>query len=238
MEDILASEARHGGPKEDIYGLMHLHIRHLLETFCQKTALLKVHMHLYCLNATELPSVLEPRLKESAFDRIEVSNIADENYIGLDKSLSKFGPLLKSPTSNPHATLITLFMNAAHLAEQASGLDINMRRTNMLKVSQFLPYRLSQQPDPKDPAALRSLAAMDLVRDYDELWDQYKGMIDFPTIVKKTRMKPKLKNTVIEPWPARLYKKHGEPGAQEAFDRLMESGSVGNERYVEWVRSE
>lgn len=238
LEDVLASGVRHGGPKEDIYGHLHFHIRDLLEKYCQKTTLMKVHMHVYSVNATELPSVVDQRLKDSGFDRIEISNVADTFYIGLEKSLSTFGPMLKTPKQNSHATLITLFMNAAQQAQQARGYDIEAVMTGMQKVSQFLPYKITATQNQHDPAALRFMAAKDLVRDYDKLWDQYMRMLDFPAIVKKTGMKPKMKNTVIEAWPMRLYKRHGEPGAQDAFDKLMESGSDGNERYVEWVRSE
>lgn len=238
LDDILTSEARRGGPKEDIYGLMHLHVRHLLETFCRKTALLKVHMHLYCLDATKLPLVLEPRLKQSGFDRIEVANIADEDYIGLDASLSTFGPLLKSPMSNPHATLITLIMNTVNQAARDLVLDVDIQNTYIPKVTQFLGYRPSQKADLNDPETLRFLTAIDLVRDYKKIWDQYEQREDFPTMVKKKSMKAKLKNTVVEPWPMRLYKEPREPGAQEAFNRLMESGSMGSEHYIEWVRSE
>ncbi|KAF6236092.1 hypothetical protein HO173_005720 [Letharia columbiana] len=238
LKDILASGVRRGGPKEDIYGHLHFHIRDLLENFCQKTTLMKIHMDMYCVNATELPSLLDDRLKESAFDRIEISNIADANYIGLEKSLSTFGPLLKNRKQSSHATLITLFMNAAEQAAQARGYDIEAMMTGMQKISQFLPSKLPANQNPYNPAALRASAAKDLVRDYDKLWAQYKRMLDFPTIVKKTGMKPKVKNTVVEAWPMRLYKRYGEPGAQEDFDNLMESGSSGNERYVEWMRSE
>ena len=194
-------------------------------------------MHLYCLDATELPSVLEIRLQQSAFDRIEVSNIADDDYIGLEASLSTFGPLLKSPTSNPHATLITLFMNTVQTAARDLVSKIDIRETYVPKVTKFLRYRPSPKSD-NDPKTVRWLTAIDLVRDYKKIWAQHEQKEDFPTIVKKTSMKAKLKNTVVEPWPMRLYKDPGEPGAQEAFDRLTASGSMGAEHYIEWVRSE
>ncbi|KAI9714053.1 MAG: hypothetical protein M1812_006500 [Candelaria pacifica] len=238
LEDVLAPGVRLGGPKEDIYGHLHFYIRNLLEKFCWKATLLTVHMHVYSVNAINLPSFLDDCLKDSAFDRIEISNIADANYIGLEKSLSTFGPLLKTPKQNSHAILITLFMNAVEQAKRARGYDIEAMMTGMQKVSQFLPYPLPTSQNSCDPAALRASAARDIVQDYDKLWDQYMRMLDFPAIVKKMGMKPKVDNTVIKAWPMRLYKNHGEPGAQEAFDKVMESGSSGNERYVEWVRSE
>ena len=43
------------------------------------------------------------------FDRIDVSNISDENYIGLDACLKLSKPLLK--VTNPYSKLITTFMN-------------------------------------------------------------------------------------------------------------------------------
>lgn len=43
------------------------------------------------------------------FDRIDVSNISDENYVGLDACLKLSKPLLK--VTNPFSKLITTFMN-------------------------------------------------------------------------------------------------------------------------------
>lgn len=45
-------------------------------------------------------------------------------------------------------------------------------------------------------------------------------------------------NFVAYPWPARMKKRHGEEGAQEEFDMIMQSVGKGDERVVEWVRLE
>lgn len=63
-------------------------------------------------------------------------------------------------------------------------------------------------------------------------------MINHPDYVEKIGMKPKMENTVVEPWPKRLHTKDGEPGAQEELDRLKDSGYVGKHRFAEWVRNE
>ena len=54
---------------------------------------------------------LMPELKKEGktFDRIDVSNISDENYVGLKKTLALSAPLLKK--ENLNAKLITTFMN-------------------------------------------------------------------------------------------------------------------------------
>ena len=194
-------------------------------------------MHLYCRDATDLPSLLEPRLKEHGFDRIDVSNIAYEDYEKLETSISNFGPLLKSPASNPHATLITLFMTGANLLEEAADFEMNTKGKNLLEMARFLPHRFTQ-PDLKDFGSLRPLVSTDSVRRSYELWDLLREMINHPDYVEKIGMKPKTKNTVVESWPTGPHKKDGEPGAKEELDNLKKSGAVGKHRFVEWVRNE
>ena len=130
-------------------------------------------------------------------------------------------------------------MNAIEQIAEANGSehDVELAMTGMKKASQFLPYPSDLQ-NTWDPAFLRLSAAKMIFRDYDKLFEQYMHMVDFALVSSKTGLKMKTKNTVIEAWPMRLKKVFGEPGAKEAFDRLEAGGSVGNERYVEWVRSE
>ena len=47
--------------------------------------------------------------KSISFDRIDVSNILDTEYVGLAGVLADWGPLLKK--DNPHATLLGYSMN-------------------------------------------------------------------------------------------------------------------------------
>lgn len=43
----------------------------------------------------------------------QTSNIADVTYLGPHHTVCLLSPLLEPPSRNPHATLVTLFMNAA-----------------------------------------------------------------------------------------------------------------------------
>ena len=52
------------------------------------------------------------------FDRIDTSNIADDNYVGMEKVLKDWGPLLNK--NNPNSTLITTLMNW-HLGKQSKN---------------------------------------------------------------------------------------------------------------------
>jgi hypothetical protein len=55
------------------------------------------------------------------FDRVEVSNIMDDNYLGIDGVLTAWAPLL---VENHSAVIIGYFMNWAHLC-QPDGYALN-----------------------------------------------------------------------------------------------------------------
>ncbi|KAM0803000.1 hypothetical protein BDR22DRAFT_819219 [Usnea florida] len=98
-----------------------------------------------------------------------------------------------------------------------------------------LTRRFSQQ-DPSDPVSLRPLLSKDPVRRSEDIWDLIQRMINIAAFFENTGMKPKKVNIEVEPWPTRLHKKHGEPSAQEEFDRLKDCGSVGKHRFVQCVK--
>ena len=240
IEAVQRSGSSHGIPKEDWYGRLYFYIRDKLEQFCQKIASGKMfRLHLYCMNATDLPFYLNKSVEKIAFDRVEVANIVDMPYLGLDITLQTCGPLLKTAVENPHAILLALSMNATHHAEKdlGDGYISDILRLAMKKVVQFLPVK--EVPIKRTSAAMvRTMLAKDIFCDLDHLFTHYMKLTNFSKASREAGMRMKTRNTVIDPWPLRFGKEYGESGAQEAFDRLMSSSSSGNERYVEWVRSE
>lgn len=229
----------HGIPKEDRYGRLYFYIRDKLERFCRRAASAKkLRCHLYCGDAADLPLHLNSNLEKMKFDRVEVANIVEMPYLGLQKTLQPCGTLLKTAAENPHATLIGLFMNAVHYAEKDLGQEYIVKSLTSAfgKVMKFVPVQPSDRQK-NGAAAVRNVEAKDIFRDFDHLFGHYMRMEDFDKASREAGLRMKTANTVIDAWPLRLRKGYGEPGAQEAFDRLMESGSSGNERYVEWMRS-
>lgn len=237
IEPILAGKVKHGIPKEDLYGHLHFHVRDKLEAFGRRIADLQIRFNLYCMDAAALPNVLPtcPR-----FDRVEVANMTDLPYLGLNTTLTVCGPLLKSPDENPHATLITMFMNAAELAERDLGQVYTRRqmKPGMEKARKFMPITPDMLvPNTSGaPAAIRMACAHNLFRDYDGLFAHYMDIFHFKDAGEAACLRIKDAHTIIDQWPMRLKKKFGEPGAQREFDLLMQSNSLGNERYVEWAR--
>lgn len=237
LDSVIESGTRLGAPSADIYGQLYLYVLDLIKVFRANCATKSVRYELYCLDCRLLEFSLQPPLNESAFDRIEMSNIADTNYLGLAPVLKSLGDLLKSPKQNVHATMITLFMNAV---EETWDTWDTTRKTKdqarqLKKVARFLPFPTSLGST-MDPAVLRFSFASDIFRDYDGVFATYMQKADFTGVAAHAGMRMKERNSIIAKWPMRFEEQ--TPGAQEAFDRLMESGSTGNERYVEWARQE
>lgn len=80
LSDVLGES---GGAKNDVYGLLHLHVRRLLEKFCEKLFILKLDICLYQNDARDLPNQLKGELR--FYDRIEVM-LSPSNF-GHDSSL-------------------------------------------------------------------------------------------------------------------------------------------------------
>jgi hypothetical protein len=143
--------------------------------------------------------------------------------------------LLKTPSTNAHATLITLFLNACHevytLADTLNPANIKEEADELLKLMPFDP-RVLRSGNPADPDLLRMNDARMHFRDFDKFFDRYMQKLEFGNIGRQAGLVMKKKNTVIEKWPLRLKK----GATEEEFRILHSSGHVGSERYVEWKR--
>ncbi|RAO71533.1 uncharacterized protein BHQ10_007545 [Talaromyces amestolkiae] len=62
--------------------------------------------------ASKVPSLIKELGQGTNYDRIEVANLADRHYLGPERILSLYGPLLQDPLRNSKATLIILFHDA------------------------------------------------------------------------------------------------------------------------------
>lgn len=139
-----------------------------------------------------------------------------------------FAPYLKRKSQNPHATLLALFLNAVH--ESRTDKDyIDSIATDSAKLHRYMTI----QPDmlqPYNADFLRYNNARSRFQDLDELFDRFMKECCLYEISKVEGLKIKTKNTLVEKWPLRL--RNG--AKQEEFDRLLASGHLGSERYVEW----
>jgi hypothetical protein len=99
-----------GVPFNDLMGRMFFERRKLVTDFCRVLPLLKLRFHQYSVDARDLPATLKLNHMNQTFDRIDVSNIADHIHLGIKATLAIVGPMLKSRSENPYATLLTYLM--------------------------------------------------------------------------------------------------------------------------------
>ncbi|KAG5658031.1 hypothetical protein KAF25_006982, partial [Fusarium avenaceum] len=202
----------YGSAKAEIYGKLFLHLRSALRAFLDRIANLKVSFRLLQMDARLLP-----------------------NHFGDDNTVLILAPLLREIQVNPHATLITLFMNAVH---ELMGRGVHLPNPVLANgVTQRLHKYLPVKPPIRgtyDPQIVKLTSARNSVRYFDDYFDFFMTVFDFPQVAKKAGAIIREENTIVEKWPFRLKLQPGQPGAQELFDRLMGGGVSGTERYVEW----
>ncbi|KAI0531843.1 hypothetical protein GGR58DRAFT_518185 [Xylaria digitata] len=237
IKAFLATKA--GPAKKDAYGQLHHYLKRLFTNFhCylhSKPVSFELH-HVYA-------QVLDKTLSGREFDRIEVSNICDSNYLGIDTTLKTFGLLLRSPSANRHATLITTFLNAVPEARMvfqdmnpfAAYLIAESDASTVLKYIGSDLTALTGTPaenlESIRTEAIKMNCAVNLVGDMDEYMNAY----DFAHAALSAGVKMKDKHTIILPWPLRVNgSPHPTQKDKEDFKLLLGTAHVGHERYVEW----
>ncbi|KAL1654420.1 hypothetical protein SLS61_003020 [Didymella pomorum] len=103
--------------REDTYGAGFSLVRDLLLCFCRRVAHGGISFELHCVDAAHIGA----RMGDRKYDRIEISNICDNDYMKSRPCLCTFAPLLKSKADNPHATLLFYFMNFGREIQRVAG---------------------------------------------------------------------------------------------------------------------
>lgn len=217
----------------DWYGKPFFYLHEMLERFLDKLKTTRASFVLYNIDVKELPQYLEL----GKFSRIEVANICDGCYIGIRNTLALLSPFLQPPRENPHATFITLFVNAVKEAvkrgnpvDETPDLDF---LTNYLPGPRILPFASEH-----DANMLRIWDARDLALDVDKFFQRYMKFCNFEQIATYLGVEMKATHTITEKWPTQLKLKLGEKGVEEEFRLTLGSNFTGVERYVEWRRVE
>ncbi|OTA07713.1 hypothetical protein A9Z42_0086210 [Trichoderma parareesei] len=223
-----------GPATADIYGKLFYFLRGLLRSFILQCSKLHISFRLFHLDFSDLNTHLEPNY----FSRIEVSNVSDNGYVGIHRTVAMMAPLLQGPLVNRHATLITLFMNAVDdtMTQRDRLAAMSPQSQPTRRLLKYLP--INGPPEGSyDPAIIKMSYARANVGRYDDVFDRFMKKMAFSEIEEFLSMAVKDKHTVIDKWPYQLKLRPGQPGAQEEFDRVLGACLSGTERYVEWRRT-
>ncbi|KAF5606011.1 uncharacterized protein FSUBG_6347 [Fusarium subglutinans] len=223
----------YGFATSDIYGKLFYHIRSMLEKFMARISKSTIALQLFQVDAEVLPEYLDGSF-DGSFDRIDASNISDWHFLGVHRTVELLAPLLRAPSVNPHATLITLFMNM--VLEYSTEVDA-------LEGAKALSGRIVKYLPPRrvigrgiEPFTVMGMYAQGRVQKYDDIFERFvkKARLLYMPLIAGAEMKDK--HTIIKKWPYRLKLEPGSEGGQEEFDRLITNGQTSRELYLEWQR--
>jgi hypothetical protein len=236
--DVMASSEKLGLPKNDIFGALYFHLIPQFEQFSRRLQKDELNLTLLSVDARKLESALVGSVSKhhiKAFDRIDVSNIVDRCYVGIHDTLDLLGRLLKTRAENPHAALITLFMN--YHEEQGFKVPPDSQAMDR-EVKEIMKLMSVSKPrDQSDPVLLKVLEWRGYLQDFDKTWEQYKQVCFFDLTVQRSGMVPRAAARIIANRPYAIDLTGSKEDKVARFQAHDIAGLRGHERYVEWERA-
>lgn len=138
-EEVIKSGLKHGVKRADLYGCRYFHLQDHLRNFAARLGRFTISLHLTNSDMLQLSKDISKGnykgnglFPSTEFDRVEVVNTIDIEYLGVRKVLESWGTKLKK--DNPHATLFAYSMNWSVTANGAAADDPNAMGDLMSKL--------------------------------------------------------------------------------------------------------
>ncbi|KAL6308530.1 hypothetical protein BKA93DRAFT_762976 [Sparassis latifolia] len=249
--DVVMQEGKaHGAQQEDIYGCLYFFLSDQLRLFVRRLRQFRVSFLTFNVDASALAEgILEGKLSPAGipasmcFDRIDVSNIMDANYVGIQTVLTKWSTLLKKGDS---AAIIGYFMNWAVSQKDAlvnhagKGVIINLL-CRLEKMGKLPWLKRSGHFDPNNFTTGILLAMHDMQAIYDD-WPMFSRFLKsqgVPALLLQTKLKLRDEHLIV---PHRIGAPLGGPPnglpvfpTDESWYNLIQIGASSfTERYVEF----
>ncbi|KAK0488270.1 hypothetical protein EDD18DRAFT_1291619 [Armillaria luteobubalina] len=229
----------HGTTEEDLIGCLFFYVKDQLVEFSKRLRRFKIQIYVFDEDARQLPRTLRshPAFPQS-FDRIEVSNITDKNYVGMSV-LSDWGPLLNK--TNPHAAIIGLFMNWHVWKQSAHFLPSSVAFKDAMKRMSTCPsagFSLTNS-FPLDRKVTKMTKSLILFHDTSKSFEEYLKDEKEDDVASKAGLQSRRINRIV---PHRCFAKlgtrHSELPVIDSPERWYKvaslSGVASYECYVEW----
>jgi len=118
MKAVIAAGQARGAKPEDLYGCLYFYLSAQLRSFAERLNRFHVTFHVFDSDARQLSKDIQSGAlaehgisKNTRFDRVDVSNIFDTEYVGIANVLADWAPLLND--KNSCATILGYCMNWA-----------------------------------------------------------------------------------------------------------------------------
>ncbi|KIL61611.1 hypothetical protein M378DRAFT_166732 [Amanita muscaria Koide BX008] len=199
---VIDTGKAHGAHPEDIYGCLYFFLSKQLRTFASRLRRFSSSFTILPMDACDLPQLIRENVfsefnipSSIKFDRIEVSNILDINYVGIHDVLTLWGPLLQESRS---AAIIGYFMNWTKL-EKAGRVSGAGGRVMEDLVKKVLEKEKGVMTNFMEVQALLHAGVDDVEAFYENSQPFFKflrrqGLDD---LLKKTRLKLRDKHTIV-----------------------------------------
>ncbi|GJE94087.1 DUF4470 domain-containing protein [Phanerochaete sordida] len=132
IEEVVASGMAHGATRDDLYGCLYYHVAGQLQKFASRLARMRISFNITNLDALELAkSMWRNDLADIGipakirFDRIDVSNLFDEDYLGVARVLDAWGGFIRRGTGG--GVIVGHMINWIGREPSARTTDVNDR---------------------------------------------------------------------------------------------------------------
>ncbi|KZV88308.1 hypothetical protein EXIGLDRAFT_619572 [Exidia glandulosa HHB12029] len=206
VDDVIESGKRCGATEEDIMGCLFFHVRAQLLEFAERLKRFNISIHVSAEDARRMAARMKAKAPEvfQGFDRIEVSNIVDVEYVGVASVLQDWGPLLNK--DNEHAALVGTFMNwfvsqPTAKAESAGPTVITRLMKEIFDASQArggtpaLRGLLSR--DPSSPELLKLFASMDFKYENSKAFLAYLRKVGADEAAERAGVRRRQRHTIV-----------------------------------------
>ncbi|KAF1954167.1 hypothetical protein CC80DRAFT_517730 [Byssothecium circinans] len=219
----------------DVYGALFFYLREQFAQFCKRLKSGRFSFQAVKVDAQHLaPFLTELNGSEVKFDRIEI-------WLGPEATISAMAPLLQPKASNPHATLILLFIDliSRQLCDQIAfgeeDLEFDKRDKQFSIVRQHAVEKFSKEVTHVhlNPELVHKHIQRLKFCDFDGFFDKYVKERDLRKVAERNGLNMKDTHTLVEPWPYRIT----EESTKEEFERRCATELTGSERYLEFGRS-
>lgn len=249
--EVIATGKAHGANPEDVYGCLYFFLTEQLRQFHRRLRQFNISFKITSFGAPHLAKALlspdkplvEFGLPSSIrFDRIMVSNIFDEAYVGLKEALVRWGPFL---SARPQAILVGYFLD--WFTSQRNGrIEGAPKALEDRLLRQLSPRHKVPVDMPHDPEGMNNWMSM-----HDEVHTLYKNSEPFATYLRKQGLESVLRQTrlMLKEHHTIVPHRYGAPmrGSSDALPEFVDddamyynvrlSGTTWGERSVEFSRS-
>ncbi|THU96978.1 hypothetical protein K435DRAFT_722257 [Dendrothele bispora CBS 962.96] len=259
MNAVFEAGKAHGTTREDIFGCLYFYLKSQLRTFVNRLRSFNMTISLSDKDAVDLASLI--RNDEIAgvpssitFDRIEVSNIVDVEYVGLEKVLEAWGPMLKDKQENKHAVLVGLFMNWPLSWDRADSMKATLESLGEAGNGEVMETFQSMYPDlvpkpgdfdfmsPNSASMMKMMSNLELCHENSKAFYAYLKDKGADEAENKAGVRMRKVNQVVAP---RIGSTIGSPlnvlpqklTGEEKYITMALQGFTFQERYVEWERA-